>query len=94
MKLYRDLEGNWVGTLSEAKKEFGHFKTVDVPTIKQDLLIFLNIHKVGSEVEVSSDTPNAPKAEFTEIEKSNLQAAFEQAGATREALRRVFDSYN
>lgn len=43
MRLYTNSHGSWVGTQSDAKREFGKdWKEVDVPTDKPNLLKYLN----------------------------------------------------
>tara|TARA_R110000803_G_scaffold121716_1_gene189826 strand:- start:143 stop:463 length:321 start_codon:yes stop_codon:yes gene_type:complete len=92
MKLYTDSEGNWRGTQAEARQEFNKWSVVEVPTNKVDLLIFLNDFDVG-EVDLEPKFfPERPKSAIVSpIDESNLKTAFEQAGAAREALRRVFE---
>ena len=42
MRLYTNTLGNWYGTQSDAKKSGFDWVEVDVPTVKQELLEFLN----------------------------------------------------
>ena len=49
MRLYTDYSGNWYGTQREALRVCKAAKTVDVPTVKAELLEFLNTNKVGNE---------------------------------------------
>jgi len=68
MRLYTNNQGSWVGTQADAKRKFGfknEWREVDVPTSKDDLLEFLNIHKVGNQTvePIVDDTPRtAPRA--------------------------------
>jgi len=55
MRLYSTPAGQWAGTQADAKK-LGAYKEVDVPTVKADLLAFLNENQVGSGVR-QLDTP-------------------------------------
>ena len=49
MKLYKNSNGVWAGTQADARKYCGKdYQTVDVPTDKPSLLMFLNANKVGS----------------------------------------------
>jgi|13_taG_2_1085334.scaffolds.fasta_scaffold221166_2 hypothetical protein len=45
MRLYTSPKGEWSGTQADAKK-LGAFVETDVPTVKADLLAFLNDHSV------------------------------------------------
>ena len=48
MRLYTNDKGAWAGTQADARKDFGKdWREVDVPTDKQSLLGFLNVHAVG-----------------------------------------------
>ena len=49
MRLYKNSNGVWAGTQADARKYCGKdYQTVDVPTDKPSLLMFLNANKVGS----------------------------------------------
>ena len=49
MRLYKNSNGVWAGTQADARKYCGKdYSTVDVPTDKPSLLMFLNANKVGS----------------------------------------------
>ena len=48
MRLYTTPAGEWAGTQADAKK-LGAYDEVDVPTVKADLLAFLNKHKVNNQ---------------------------------------------
>ncbi len=97
MKLYRDENGHWSGTQADAKRELSNWYSFDVPTDKSGLLDFLNGNRVGNltnttliEEQVQSSVDNL---ELSPTDKSNIKTAFEQAGAAREAMRRIMDVY-
>ena len=94
MKLYTDAHGNWRGTQAEAKKDLDNWQTHEVPTSKQELLAFLNAHKVGDCFKEDKVQSQVDSLELSPTDKSNIKTAFEQAGAAREAMRRVFDQYD
>lgn len=49
MRLYTNNHGDWVGTQSEARKQFGkERRTVEVPTDKANLMAYLNLNRVGA----------------------------------------------
>ena len=48
MRLYADGLGNWYGTQADARKSGNNWVEVDVPTVKQELLAWLNTNKVFS----------------------------------------------
>lgn len=49
MKLYKNSNGVWAGTQSDARKMCGKdYTVVDVPVDKSNLLKFLNLNQVGS----------------------------------------------
>ena len=49
MRLYTNNHGDWVGTQSEARKQFGkERRTVEVPTDKTNLMAYLNLNRVGA----------------------------------------------
>jgi len=47
MRLYTNKLGQWYGTQSDAKKSGFDWVEVDVPTVKQELLEFLNTNEAG-----------------------------------------------
>ena len=47
MRLYTNRLGQWYGTQSDAKKSGFDWVEVDVPTVKQELLEFLNTNEAG-----------------------------------------------
>ena len=47
MRLYTDRLGNWYGTQADARKSGNDWVEVDVPTVKADLLDFLNSNEAG-----------------------------------------------
>ena len=49
MKLYTNRKGDWAGTQIDAKN-WGGYICVDVPTIKPELLNFLNLYNVKESV--------------------------------------------
>ena len=61
MRLYTTPAGKWAGTQADAKK-LGGFCEAEVPTMKADLLAFLNDHKVvfGVYAALGYETPTAP----------------------------------
>jgi len=64
MRLYTTPTGKWAGTQADAKK-LGGFCEAEVPTMKADLLAFLNDHQVvfGVYTALGYETPSAPVAE-------------------------------
>lgn len=101
MRLYTDNKGNWTGTQADAKKAWGKdMALVEVPVSKEALMKWLNKCRVVSQshAQVSAQFVHddegevvAIKPRVSPIDESNLKTAFEQAGAARESLRRVFD---
>jgi hypothetical protein len=59
MRLYTNRKGDWAGTQKDAGN-WGGFFPVDVPTIKPELLKFLNIYKVKETIYETRETPSAP----------------------------------
>ena len=50
MRLYKNKDGQWYGTQSEARRNAPRqWKEVEVPTVKANLLEFLNMNAVGNE---------------------------------------------
>ena len=47
MRLYTDTSGNWYGTQADAKRGGNEWKEVDVPTRKEELLVWLNLTGAG-----------------------------------------------
>ena len=47
MRLYTDRLGNWYGTQADARKSGNDWVEVDVPTVKQELLAWLNLTEAG-----------------------------------------------
>lgn len=47
MRLYTNRLGQWYGTQADAKKSGNDWVEVDVPTVKADLLDFLNTNEAG-----------------------------------------------
>ena len=70
MRLYTTPAGKWAGTQADAKK-LGGFCEAEVPTIKADLLAFLNDHKVvfGVYTALGYETPSAPTRQPSEPSK-------------------------
>ena len=65
MKLYRNSEGVWAGTQADARKMCGKtYSTVDVPTDKPSLLMFLNANKVGGGAIVDSQNITSDSTEL------------------------------
>ena len=68
MRLYTNRKGDWAGTQIDARK-WGRrvnscgFFPVDVPTIKPELLNFLNLYNVKESIYEARETPSAPLAE-------------------------------
>jgi hypothetical protein len=54
MRLYTNKRGEWFGTQADAKRGGIEWEEVDVPTVKQELLKFLNANAVGAEVDPGS----------------------------------------
>ena len=49
MRLYRSSKGQWVGTQRDAQRYFPRdWEQVEVPVSKEQLVEFLNVHKVGA----------------------------------------------
>mgnify|MGYP005999605199 CR=1 FL=1 len=63
MRLYTNNQGVWAGTQADAKK-LGKFVEADVPTIKAELIEFLNTHRCrpqsGQDLERDSVKFNDP----------------------------------
>ena len=71
MKLYTNNNGEWAGTQAEAKKNWGKAaSTAEVPTIKQELIDFLNENNVGSSSPAST-TANSDTVEAVAIKNGN-----------------------
>jgi hypothetical protein len=68
MRLYTNRKGNWAGTQADAKK-MGGFFCVDVPTIKPELLNFLNLYNVKETIYQPIETPSAPTRQPSEPAK-------------------------
>ena len=50
MRLYKNNSGQWYGTQAEARRNAPRqWKEVEVPTVKANLLEFLNMNAVGNE---------------------------------------------
>ena len=49
MRLYTDRLGNWYGTQADARKSGNDWVEVDVPTVKAELLAWLNDNKSAAE---------------------------------------------
>ena len=66
MRLYTTPTGKWAGTQADAKK-LGGFCEAEVPTMKADLLAFLNDHQVvfGVYTALGYETPTAPTRQPT-----------------------------
>jgi hypothetical protein len=64
MRLYTNRKGDWAGTQKDAGN-WGGFFPVDVPTIKPELLEFLNIYKVKETIYEPVETPSAPTRQPT-----------------------------
>jgi hypothetical protein len=54
MRLYQTAKGRWVGTQDDARKDGKGWKAVDVPTIKEPLLAFLNDNTPAAQPERAS----------------------------------------
>jgi len=69
MRLYTTPAGKWAGTQADAKK-LGDFCEAEVPTMKADLLAFLNDHQVVFGVYTALDcgTPLEPTEPAKPIE--------------------------
>ena len=51
MRLYKNKDGQWYGTQAEARRNAPRqWKEVEVPTVKANLLEFLNMNAVGVEL--------------------------------------------
>tara|TARA_R110000744_G_scaffold4111_1_gene15118 strand:+ start:24 stop:374 length:351 start_codon:yes stop_codon:yes gene_type:complete len=89
MRLYTTPTGKWAGTQSDAKK-LGDFCEAEVPTIKADLLAFLNEHQVvfGIYTALGYETPSAPVAEpSAPSEPRNLKGgSWDEYNAIRDHL--------
>jgi len=68
MRLYTNNNGSWLGTQTEAKKEFGKINLVEVPVSKEELLKFLNQHNVGA----TSSTEVAEKTDAIAVQSGNV----------------------
>lgn len=68
MKLYTNNNGSWLGTQTEAKKDFGKINLVEVPVSKEELLKFLNQHNVGA----TSSTEVAEKTDAIAVQGGNV----------------------
>ena len=65
MKLYKNSDGVWAGTQADARKMCGKtYSTVDVPTDKPSLLMFLNANKVGGGAIVDSQNITSDSTEL------------------------------
>ena len=64
MRLYTNNSGDWYGTQSDARRNAPRqWEEVDVPTVKADLLDFLNTNTVGKREDTgSTGTRNQPEA--------------------------------
>tara|TARA_X000001382_G_C3138785_1_gene168851 strand:+ start:557 stop:943 length:387 start_codon:yes stop_codon:yes gene_type:complete len=71
MKLYTNNQGEWAGTQADAKKKWGKAaSTAEVPTIKQELIDFLNENNVGSSSPAST-TASSDTIEAVAIKNGN-----------------------
>ena len=49
MRLYKSSKGQWVGTQRDAQRDFPRdWEETEVPVSKENLIEFLNLHKVGA----------------------------------------------
>lgn len=74
MRLYRTASGGWVGTQAEAKAGGRGWELVDVPMLKESLLVWLNINARPAPVE---DEPANMTDE--EVRQSNTPEAQREA---------------
>ena len=63
MRLYKNNSGQWYGTQAEARRNAPRqWKEVEVPTVKANLLEFLNMNAVGNEQHpVTLDGAESPR---------------------------------
>jgi hypothetical protein len=54
MRLYRTAKGRWVGTQEDARKDGKGWEAVDVPTVKEPLIAFLNDNTPAAQPEKAS----------------------------------------
>tara|TARA_R110002153_G_scaffold76252_1_gene196627 strand:- start:44 stop:388 length:345 start_codon:yes stop_codon:yes gene_type:complete len=87
MRLYTNRKGDWAGTQLDAKK-LGGFFCVDVPTMKPELLKFLNLYNVKESIYEARETPSAPVAEpSAPSEPRNLKGgSWDEYNAIRDHL--------
>jgi len=64
-EVYKNSDGVWAGTQADARKMCGKtYSTVDVPTDKPSLLMFLNANKVGGGAIVDSQNITSESTEL------------------------------
>ena len=92
MRLYRTASGGWVGTQAEAKAGGRGWEMVDVPMLKESLLVWLNINarpkpdedepsNMTDEEVRQSNTPEAQREAAVRMSPSSVDthAAYKQA---------------
>lgn len=88
MRLYKNSNGQWVGTQREAQKNFPRdWKETDVPTSKADLIAFLNSHKVGGKPAAENASAAAPSSKPDSLEAISPEA-YSWVNWAYETLRR------